>query len=136
VDSGITAHALTNGNDQSAEQLFSYYLYNIKVQKEAGNHVVSDAAKAKDTLHVALLNNINHVTSGKSYPFFVLMQRLISFRLNYFAACFPTGLTFSSVEKINSGANSDAVPFSVANVMASAASSFLLTSKAFFFLLP
>jgi hypothetical protein len=70
VDSGIPAHALTDGNDQSAEQLFCYYLYNIKAQKEAGKHLVSDAAKAKDALRVTLLNNINRVTSIKSYPFF------------------------------------------------------------------
>ncbi len=70
MDSGIPANALHDGNDQSAEQLFCYYLYNIKAQKEAGNHLVSDAAKAKGALHVALLNNINRVTSVKSYPFF------------------------------------------------------------------
>jgi len=70
VDSGIPAHALTDGIDQSAEQLFCYFLYNIMAQKEAGNHLVSDAAKAKDASRVALLNNINRVTSGKSYMFF------------------------------------------------------------------
>jgi hypothetical protein len=133
VDSGIPDHALTDGNDQSTEQLFCYYLYNRKAQKEAGNHLVSDAAKAKDALCIALLNNINRVTCGKSYPFFLLMRCLISFCLHYFAVCFLTGLTISSVDKINSDANSELVPSSVADVGASAASSVSLTSEVFFF---
>jgi hypothetical protein len=37
VNSVIPAHALMDGSDWSAEQSFCHYLYNIKVQKEAGN---------------------------------------------------------------------------------------------------
>jgi hypothetical protein len=61
------------------------------------------------------------------------MHCLISFSLHYFAVCFLTGLTISSVDKINSDANSELVPSSVADVRASAASSKLLTSEVFFF---
>jgi len=59
------------------------------------------------------------------------MQHLISFSLHYFAICFSIGLIISLVEKTNS----DAVPNTVADVVASAASSVLLTSEDFFLLL-
>jgi hypothetical protein len=44
------------------------YLY--KAQKEAENHLITDAAKAQDASCVALLHNINHVTFGKCCPWF------------------------------------------------------------------
>jgi hypothetical protein len=30
IESGVPAHALTDGGERSAQQLFSHYLYNIK----------------------------------------------------------------------------------------------------------
>jgi hypothetical protein len=62
---GVPAHAFTNGSVTTADQLFKYYLYNIKAQKQAGLQLTSDDSRAKEVQRNSLMNNINCVTSGK-----------------------------------------------------------------------
>lgn len=84
VESGVPEHALTDGGERSAQQLFSHYLYTIKAQKEAEHHLLSDAEKARDAVRVNMMNNINRVTSGKFNLSFIL----------YFSLRYICNLTF------------------------------------------
>jgi hypothetical protein len=68
--------AKMHGGEQSAQQLFSHYLYTIKAQKEAKHHLLSDAEKASDSVHVNMMNNIHHVTSSKFFLSFILYSYL------------------------------------------------------------
>jgi hypothetical protein len=83
VESGVPAHALTDGGEQSTQQLFSHYLYTIKAQIEARHHLLSDAEKARDDVHINMMNNINRVTSSKFLLSFIL----------YFYLCYICNLT-------------------------------------------
>jgi hypothetical protein len=42
-----------------------FHLYNIKAQKEAGQHLTSDENQAKEVERNKLMNSINRVISGK-----------------------------------------------------------------------
>ena len=61
---GIPRHALTDGTQKTANQLYSYHLDNLKAQKEAGNYLVSEAERAQEIQRTNMMNNINRVTSG------------------------------------------------------------------------
>ena len=84
VESGVSAHALTDGGERSAQQLYCYYLYNIKAQKESGHHLLSAAEKARDAVWSSMMNNINRVTSGMCFLSLIL----------YFYLCFISNLIF------------------------------------------
>jgi hypothetical protein len=62
---GVPAPAFTDGSVSTADQLFTYHLYNIKAQKQAGLHLTSEDNRAKKIQRNNLMNNINRVTSGK-----------------------------------------------------------------------
>ncbi len=62
---GVPAPAFTDGSVSTADQLFTYHLYNIKAQKQAGLHLTSEENRAKEIQRNNLMNNINRVTSGK-----------------------------------------------------------------------
>ncbi len=74
VESGVPARALTDGGERSAQQLYCYYLHNIKAQKEAGHHLLSDADKARDAVRINMMNN--RVTSGTCFLSFILYSYL------------------------------------------------------------
>ncbi len=90
VESGVPAHALTDGGERSAQKLYCYYLYNIKVQKKSGHHLLSDAEKARDAVRSNMMNNINCVTSGTCflslilYSFLCFISNLIFFVFIYY----------------------------------------------------
>jgi hypothetical protein len=67
TEGGIPSPAFTDGTVQTAEQLHKFHLYNIKAQKQAGLHLTSDENWVKEAQQSSLLNNINHVTSGKIF---------------------------------------------------------------------
>jgi hypothetical protein len=48
----------------------------LRAQTEAGHHLFSDAEKARDAVCVNMMNNINHVTSGKFLLSFILYSYL------------------------------------------------------------
>ncbi len=64
TDLGVPSHAFTDGTVRTSDQLYKYYLYNIKAQKQAGLHLTSDDTRAKEADRNKLMNNINRVTSG------------------------------------------------------------------------
>jgi len=62
---GVPAHAHTDGMVSTADQFFTYHLYNIKAQKQAGLHLISEENRDKKIQHNNLMNIINCVTCGK-----------------------------------------------------------------------
>jgi hypothetical protein len=48
---GAPAPAFTDGSVSTADQLFTYHLYNIKAQKQAGLHLTSEDNRAKEIQH-------------------------------------------------------------------------------------
>jgi hypothetical protein len=74
---GIPRHALTDGTEKTANQLYSYHLDNLKAQKDAGNYLVSEAERAQEMQRTNMMNNINRVTSGKLIDDPFLFSRLM-----------------------------------------------------------
>ena len=71
---GIPPHAITDGANKAADQLYVYHLDNIKAQKDAGLHLTTDAERARELERADLMNKINRVTSGK---FFISVAAVI-----------------------------------------------------------
>lgn len=65
TNSGVPAHAFTDGAEKTADELYNFMLSEVKAQKELGLHRVSNVDRTKQRLESALLSNINRVTSGK-----------------------------------------------------------------------
>ncbi len=77
VERGIPEPTLMDGGEWSAEQLISHYFYTIKTQKVAWHHLLSDAEKARDYLHLNMMDKISCVTSVKFFFSFIYFLFLI-----------------------------------------------------------
>jgi hypothetical protein len=54
----VPSHAMVLIAVRTSDQLYKYYLYNIKAQKQAGLHLTSDDNRAKEADRNKLMNNI------------------------------------------------------------------------------
>jgi hypothetical protein len=86
---GVLAHAFTDGTIATADQLFKFYLYNIKAQMQAGLHLTSDDNRAKEVQLNNLLNSINRVTSSKLFLLHLVFIFLILIFKLHFISTFP-----------------------------------------------
>jgi len=65
TNSGVSAHAFTDGAEKAADELYNFMLSEVKAQKELGMHRVSNVDQTMQRIESALLSNINRVTFGK-----------------------------------------------------------------------
>jgi hypothetical protein len=78
-----------DGTITTADQLFKFYFYNIKAQKQAGLHLTSDDNRAKEVQCNNLLNSINRITSGKLFLLHLVFIFLILIFKLHFISAFP-----------------------------------------------
>ncbi len=78
IDSGVPVRAFTDVTVMTAQQLYQFYLYNVKAQKDAGHHLTSEDVRTKEAERARLMNQITRVTSGNFFFFSILFLQLTS----------------------------------------------------------